>query len=113
MSQGQLGEVGQLLHLDDGVVEGRLQALGHHVGQDDGHHHGQDVGDLARQLEADHRRGHGVGDRTRHGRRSWGRKGEGGTRKDTQDQRGEEKDTKNEIHATLTRGKETSFNLLF
>lgn len=30
--EGQLRQVRQLLHLDDGVVEGRLQALGHHVG---------------------------------------------------------------------------------
>lgn len=29
--EGQLRQVGQLLHLDDGVIEGRLQTLGHHV----------------------------------------------------------------------------------
>lgn len=60
MSEAELRQVRQLLDLDDGVVEGWLQTLGHHVGQDDCHHHGQDVGDLARQLEADNRRGHRV-----------------------------------------------------
>lgn len=29
--EGQLRQVRQLLHLDDGVVQRRLQTLGHHV----------------------------------------------------------------------------------
>lgn len=71
VSEAELGEVWQFLDLDDGVVEGGLQALGHHVGQDHRHHHGQDVGDLACQLEADHRCGHRVGHRSGQCRRSW------------------------------------------
>ncbi|TNN51918.1 hypothetical protein EYF80_037889 [Liparis tanakae] len=51
--EGQLRQVRQLLHLDDGVVERRLQALGHHVCEDDGHHHGQDVRDLTEEEEDD------------------------------------------------------------
>lgn len=50
----QVRQVRQLLHLDDAVIETGLQTLGHHVGEDDGNHHGQDVGDLTRQLKADH-----------------------------------------------------------
>lgn len=49
----QVWQVGQLLHLNDAVVEAGLQTLGHHVGKNDSHHHGQDVRDLACQLEAD------------------------------------------------------------
>lgn len=60
MSKAELRQVRQLLDLDDGVVQGGLQALGHHVGQDYCHHHGQDVGDLACQLKADNRRRHSV-----------------------------------------------------
>ncbi|KAF3834162.1 hypothetical protein F7725_025366 [Dissostichus mawsoni] len=58
----ELRQVRQLLDLDDGVVQGGLQALGHHVGQDYCHHHGQDVGDLTCQLKADHCRGYRVSD---------------------------------------------------
>lgn len=65
VSEGQLRQVRQLLDLDDGVVERRLQALCHHVGQDHSHHHGQDVRDLACELEADDRRRHRVRDRPR------------------------------------------------
>lgn len=71
MPEGQLRQVGQLLHLDDGVIEGRLQTLGHHVCEDDGHHHRQDVGDLTCQLEADYCRGNCVCDGSRHCGRSW------------------------------------------
>lgn len=73
MSKAEFGQVGQLLDLDDGVVERGLQALGHHVGQDYSHHHGQDVGDLACQLKADNRRGHGVSHSAGQCRRSYQR----------------------------------------
>lgn len=71
--EGQFRQVRQLLHLDDGVVERRLQALGHHVCEDDGHHHGQDVRDLTGQLEADYCSGNRVCDGSRHGCRTWKR----------------------------------------
>ena len=69
--EGQLRQVGQLLHLDDGVVERRLQTLGHHVRKDDRHHHGQDVGDLTGQLEADYCSGNSMCDGSRHRCRTW------------------------------------------
>lgn len=71
--KSQLRQVRQLLNLDDGVVERRLQTLSHHVGQDDRHHHGQDVGDLACQLKADNRRGHSVSHSPGQCRRSYQR----------------------------------------
>lgn len=48
VSDPELGEIGQFLHLNDGVIKRRLQTLSHHVGEDDGHHHGQDVRNLPR-----------------------------------------------------------------
>lgn len=71
VAPAQLWEVGQLLNPDDGVVERRLQGLGHGVGQDHRDHHRQDVGDLARQLEHDDGRGNRVGDGSRQGRRTF------------------------------------------
>lgn len=62
VAETQLGEIGQLLDLDDGVVQRRLKTLRYHVGQDDGDHHGKDVRDLTGQLKADHCRGNGVSD---------------------------------------------------
>ena len=73
VTPAQLGQVGQLLDPDDGVIEGGLQRLGHGVGQDHGDHHGKDVGDLSGQLEHDDSGGDGVGDRSRQGRRTYGR----------------------------------------
>ena len=73
VSPAQLGEVGQLLDADDGVVQRRLQALRHGVGQDHGDHHGQDVGDLPGQLEHDDRRRDRVRDRAGERRCTWGR----------------------------------------
>lgn len=64
VSKAKLRQVRQLLDLDDGVVQGGLQTLGHHVGQNYCHHHGQDVGDLPSQLKADNRSGHCVSHRT-------------------------------------------------
>lgn len=78
VTPAQLGQVGQLLDPDDGVVEGGLQGLGHGVGQDHRDHHREDVGDLAGQLEDDDGGGHGVGDRPGQGRRTYGRGGGGG-----------------------------------
>lgn len=65
VAHAQLGQVGQLLDANDGVVERGLQRLGHGVGQDYSDHHRQDVGDLTRQLEHDHGGGYGVGDCSR------------------------------------------------
>lgn len=73
VTPAQLRQVGQLLDADDGVVEGGLQRLGHGVGQDHRDHHGKDVGDLAGQLEHNDGGGDGVGDRSRQGRRTYGR----------------------------------------
>lgn len=70
VAPAQLGQVGQLLDPDDGVVEGRLQRLGHGVGQDHRYHHRQDVGDLTGQLEDDDGGGDRVGDRSGQGRRA-------------------------------------------
>lgn len=70
VAPAQLGQVGQLLDPDDGVVEGRLQRLGHGVGQDHRYHHRQDVGDLTGQLKDDDGGGDCVGDRSRQGRRA-------------------------------------------
>lgn len=70
VSPAQLGEVGQLLDPDDGVIEGRLQRLGHGVGQDHRYHHRQDVRDLASQLEHDDCGGNCVRDCSRQGRRT-------------------------------------------
>lgn len=72
VTPAQLGQVGQLLDPDDGVVEGGLQGLGHGVGQDHRDHHREDVGDLAGQLEDDDGGGHGVGNRPGQGRRTYG-----------------------------------------
>lgn len=71
----QVWQVGQLLHLDDAVIEAGLQTLGHHVGQNDSHHHGEDVSDLPRQLEADHSSGDSVAHRSRQSRRAFPRQG--------------------------------------
>lgn len=79
VSPAQLGKVGQLLDPDDGVVEGGLQGLRHGVGQDHRYHHRQDVGDLASQLEHDDSGGHGVGDCSRQGCRTFGVVGREGT----------------------------------
>lgn len=60
----QVWQVGQLLHLDDAIIEAGLQTLGHHVGKNDSHHHGEDVRDLTCQLEADHSSGDSVAHRS-------------------------------------------------
>lgn len=60
MIPAQIWQVGQLLHLDDAIIEAGLQTLGHHVGKNDSYHHGQDVGNLTCQLKADHRSGYSV-----------------------------------------------------
>ena len=75
VSPAQLGKVRQLLDPDDGVIEGRLQGLGHGVGQDHRYHHRQDMGDLASQLEHDDRCGYRVGDCSWQGCRTFGWKG--------------------------------------
>lgn len=67
----QFRQVRKLLDAYDGVVEGRLERLGHGVGQDHSDHHRQDVGDLPRQFKDDDRRGHGVGDGPGQRRSTW------------------------------------------
>lgn len=67
MSKAELGQVWELFDLDDGVIQGGLQPLGHHVGQDYRHHHGEDVRDLTGQLKADDRCGHSVSHRSSQG----------------------------------------------
>lgn len=70
VTPAELGQVGKLLDPDDGIVEGRLQWLGHSVGQDHRYHHGQDVGDLTGQFKDDDGSGDRVGDRSGQGRRA-------------------------------------------
>lgn len=72
MAHAQFGQIRKLLDTNDGVVERRLERLGHRVGQDHGDHHGQDVGDLTGQFEHNDRRGHGVGDGPRQSCSTWG-----------------------------------------
>lgn len=71
LAPAQLRQVRKLLDPYDGVVERRLEALGHGVGQNHGDHHGQDVWDLTGQLKDDHRRGHGVCDCSGERRSTW------------------------------------------
>lgn len=71
VTPAELRQVGQLLDPDDGVVEGRLQWLGHSVGQDHRDHHRQDVGDLTGQFKHDDGSGHRVGDRSGQGCGTW------------------------------------------
>lgn len=73
VSKAELRQVGELFDLDDGVVQGGLQSLGHHVGQDYRHHHGEDVRDLTGQLKADDSCGHSVSHRSSQCCRSWRR----------------------------------------
>lgn len=74
MAHAQFGQIRKLLDANDGVVQRRLERLGHRVGQDHSDHHRQDVGDLTGQFEHDDRRGHGVGDGSRQCCSTWRRK---------------------------------------
>lgn len=51
LTPAQLWEIGELLYLDDGVIDGGLQGLGHKVGQDHRYQGRQEVGDLSSQLK--------------------------------------------------------------
>lgn len=51
LTPAQLWEIGKLLYLDDGVIDGGLQGLGHKVGQDHCYQGRQKVGDLSSQLK--------------------------------------------------------------
>lgn len=65
MPHAQLRQIRKFLDPYDGVVQRRLERLGHGVGQDDCDHHRQDVGDLTGQLEHDDCCGYSVGDCSR------------------------------------------------
>lgn len=65
MAHAQLRQIRKFLDADDGVVQRRLERLGHGVGQDHSYHHREDVGDLTSQLKHYNCCGYSVGDCSR------------------------------------------------
>ena len=62
--EAQVWQVRELLDEDDTIIERWLQGLCNGISQDDGNEDRQDVGNLSRELEADHRRRDCVSDGT-------------------------------------------------